>query len=203
VEFLTGALTVGVILRYGTPLDLWLTLFGNDYTSYITLDSMRYQVFGSVITALWVLYTGMVLTLIDIDHRILPDVITLPGTLVGLALGSVNPQVGFVGSLLGVVVGAGGIYLIAKAYELVRHREGMGFGDVKYLGFIGAVVGWQGVIWVVAIASVVGAVVGMSVILVRKKSMTYALPFGPFLALAAILIALWGEEIRLFVYPPM
>jgi prepilin signal peptidase PulO-like enzyme (type II secretory pathway) len=196
-------LSVVVVYRYGAPVDLWMALTGNTYSSTLSFDGMRYQVIGQVITGLWILYTGMVLTLIDIDHQILPDVITLPGTLVGICLGSLNPAVGFFGSLIGITVGAGGIYLIAKAYELIRHREGMGFGDVKYLGFIGAVVGWQGVVWVIAIASLVGAVLGIGVIFFRKKSLTFALPFGPFLAFAALLMTLWGEEIRLFVYPPM
>ncbi len=203
VEALTGFLTVLVVFRYATPLEILSQITGNSYSATPYFTNLRFQVYGEIVTALWILYTGIALSLIDLDHRILPDVITLPGTAVGIILGSLSPTLGLIGSLLGVVVGAGGIFLIAKTYEIVRNREGLGFGDVKYLGFIGAVVGWQGVIWVIAIASIVGAVVGLAVITVKKKSLTFALPFGPFLALGAFLIALWGNEIRAFLYPPL
>ncbi len=202
VEALTGLLTLVVVFRYATPLEIAANLGGNTYSISESMEPLRFQIYGDIITGLWILYTGIALSLIDLDHQILPDVITLPGTLVGILLGSFNPVLGFWQSCLGAVVGAGGIFLIAKSYELIRNREGLGFGDVKYLGFIGAIVGWQGVVWVIAIASMVGAVVGISIILIRKKTLTLAIPFGPFLALAAFIITLWGESVRLFVYPP-
>ncbi len=202
VEAIVGALTAIVVFRYSSPSELLANLPGNSYSITPYFGTLRFQVYGDIVTGLWVLYTGIALSLIDLDHRILPDVITLPGTLVGVLLGSMNPVLGFWGSCLGVLVGAGGIFLVAKSYELIRNREGIGFGDVKYLGFIGAVVGWQGVVWVIAIASVIGAIVGISFILVKRKSMSFAIPFGPFLAFAAFLMTIWGEEIRLFVYPP-
>lgn len=202
VEALAGFLTILVVFRYATPAELISNFGGNAYSASSQLGALRYQVYGDIVSGLWVLYTGIVLSIIDLDHRILPDVITLPGTLVGLMLGTFNPALGFWQSCLGVLVGAGGIFLIAKSYELVRNREGIGFGDVKYLGFIGAVVGWQGVIWVIAIASLLGAVVGIAIVGLKKKTLAHAIPFGPFLAFGAFLMVLWGEAIRLFVYPP-
>ncbi len=202
VEALTGFLTLIVVFRYATPLEIAANLGGNSYSISPSMENLRFQIYGDIMTGLWILYTGMALSLIDLDHQILPDVITLPGTIVGILLGSLNPALGFWQSCLGAAVGAGGIFIVAKSYELIRNREGLGFGDVKYLGFIGAVVGWQGVVWVIAIASVVGALVGIAIIFLRKKTLTLAIPFGPFLALAAFVITLWGESIRLFVYPP-
>ena len=99
---------------------------------------------------------------------------------------------GWVDSLLGIILGAGVLYAIAEGYYLVRHEEGMGMGDVKMLGMIGAFLGWQLTIFTLVMASFAGAFVGLLLIALKRGDMKYALPFGTFLALGAALAATVG-----------
>jgi leader peptidase (prepilin peptidase)/N-methyltransferase len=164
------------------------------------LGALRKAEMVPLFTSLWLFFTAIPLVVIDLRHRLLPDVITLPGTAVALALGAVNPDLGLKASLLGAGVGAGGLLLVAKGYELLRRREGMGLGDVKYLGLIGAVVGWQGVFITLGIASFLGALVGVSLGLIRREGLQAAIPFGPFLAIAALVVNLWGDQLQVLFY---
>lgn len=200
VEALTGLLTVFTVFQFFTPADLYGQIVGMSIDGGPVLGSFRFAGHVGMFSALWLLYTGVALSLIDLEFRILPDVITLPGILVGLALGSANPWIGWQSSLGGAVLGAGSLYALAKGYEWIRKREGMGMGDVKYLGFIGAVVGWQNTIWVIAIGSMAGTVVGLALAFRSKEGLTTALPFGPFLAFGAYVVSLWGNRISEIYY---
>lgn len=133
----------------------------------------------------------IVLFAIDLDHHLLPNVITLPGIVVGLAF-SVVTEPGWVSSAIGVAVGGGILWLIAEVYYRVRHEEGLGMGDVKMLAMIGAFIGWPLTIVTLMMASFAGAGVGLFVIALRKGDMKYALPFGTFLAVGAALAATIG-----------
>ncbi len=133
----------------------------------------------------------IVLFAIDFDHHLLPNVITLPGILVGLAFSFIT-EPGWMASLIGAVVGGGALWLIAEVYYRVRHEEGLGMGDVKMLAMIGAFIGWQLTLVTLMMASFAGAIVGLLVIALRKGDMKYALPFGTFLALGAALAATVG-----------
>lgn len=133
----------------------------------------------------------IVLFAIDLEHHLLPNAITLPGIVVGLAF-SVVTEPGWLASLIGAVVGGGSLWLIAEAYYRLRHEEGLGMGDVKMLAMIGAFVGWQLTIVTLMMASVAGSVVGVILIASRKGNMKYALPFGTFLAMGAALAATVG-----------
>ena len=133
----------------------------------------------------------IVLFAIDFDHHLLPNVITLPGIGVGLAF-SVFAEPGWVASFIGAVVGGGSLWLIAEVYYRVRHEEGLGMGDVKMLAMIGAFIGWQLMLVTLMMASVAGALVGLIVIALRKGDMKYALPFGTFLALGAVVATTIG-----------
>lgn len=145
----------------------------------------------SFLTTLWLFYSGIVLSLIDFKHRILPDVITLPGILIGILLSSFNPNIGWFQSLIGASVGFSGLYLLSKFYELWRKRTGMGFGDVKYLATIGSVVGCIGVFYSLFIASIIGSIVGLIYGIYSKKGLTVAIPFGPFLSIAVFCVYLF------------
>jgi leader peptidase (prepilin peptidase)/N-methyltransferase len=140
-------------------------------------------------------YVLLVLALIDVDHRILPNVITLPGTLVGLALSLVDPQIAWWDALLGAFLGGGVLYGVAWLYLKLRGIEGMGMGDVKMMLLVGAFVGWQGTFMTIFIGSLLGTVVGIAAIVLRGRDWGYALPFGTFLAVAAFLVDAWGPEI--------
>jgi leader peptidase (prepilin peptidase)/N-methyltransferase len=133
----------------------------------------------------------IVLFVIDLQHQILPDVITLPGIVVGFLLSEVAGP-GWLPSLIGLAIGAGGLYVIAEIYYRVRHEEGMGFGDVKMLGMIGAFLGWKLVILTLVIASVAGSLISAVLLLSGKGSLKSALPFGTFLAIGALVAAVAG-----------
>ncbi len=136
----------------------------------------------------------LVLFMIDLRERILPNVITLPGILVGFVFSLVGPP-GWLESLIGIVAGGGVLFLMAEAYYRVRHEEGMGMGDVKMLAMVGAFLGWKLMLLALILSSLVGAVVGLGMIVTRKGDMKYALPYGTFLALAALVATVVGEPI--------
>jgi len=136
----------------------------------------------------------LVLFVIDLQHRILPDVITLPGVLVGFAFSLFGPP-GWLDSLIGVLVGGLGLFLIAELYYRIRGEEGMGMGDVKMLAMIGAFLGWKLMLLTLVLSSLVGALVGVGMLALRKGDLKYALPFGTFLALGALVASLIGDPI--------
>ena len=136
----------------------------------------------------------VVLFAIDLEHQLLPNVITLPGIVVGLIASTVLPP-GIVEAIIGVVIGGGVLWLIGEAYYRYSGHEGMGGGDVKMLAMIGAFLGWKLVLVTLVLSSVAGSVIGLFVIAFRKGGMKYALPYGTFLALGALVSSLAGESI--------
>jgi leader peptidase (prepilin peptidase)/N-methyltransferase len=135
----------------------------------------------------------IVLFAIDLDHHILPNVITLPGILAGFALSFFGPP-GWQSSLLGIVLGGGIPYAIAWTYEKVRGHEGLGMGDVKMLAMIGAFLGWPLMLLSLVLASFTGSLVGAGFIAAGKGA-RYALPFGTFLAVGALTAVVAGDAI--------
>jgi leader peptidase (prepilin peptidase)/N-methyltransferase len=136
----------------------------------------------------------VVLFAIDLEHQILPNVITLPGIVVGLAFALVGPP-GWRASLVGAALGGGVLYAIAAGYYYVRHEDGLGMGDVKMLAMIGAFLGWQQMLLTLVLASFAGAIVGLAIIALQRGSMKYALPFGTFLAVGALAAMLVGQPV--------
>ena len=136
----------------------------------------------------------IVLAFIDIDHRILPDSMTLTGIPLGV-LASVWLPPGLRDSLIGVALGGGSLWLIAEAYYRWRHVEGMGMGDVKMLAMIGAVLGWRAVVVTLVLSSCSGALVGALMMTRAQDGLRYALPFGTFLSLGALAASLVGEPL--------
>lgn len=136
----------------------------------------------------------IVLFAIDFDHQLLPNVITLPGILVGFLFSLVTPEPGWQASLLGILFGGGSLWLIAEGYYRIRHEEGLGMGDVKMLAMIGAFIGWQLTIVTLMMASFAGAFIGVGLI-ASGKGMKYAIPFGTFLALGAAAAATVGPGV--------
>lgn len=185
VELLTGVLFWGLYMRFGLGLEFALN-----------------AVFFSLLIALM---------FIDLFERILPDVMTLGGLVFGLALAPIQhpdfllgrgslewggPWVAvYVNSLLGVVVGGGFLWLVAELYLRLRRVEGMGFGDVKMMAMVGAFLGWQYTWMTILAGSVLGAVVGGAFIYLGGRGRSYELPFGTFLAAAAMLVTLFGPTV--------
>jgi len=136
----------------------------------------------------------IVLSIIDLEHRILPDVITLPGIIVGLLFSLFLPP-GICDALIGVVVGGGSLWLMGEAYFRLRGEEGMGFGDVKMLAMIGAFLGWKSMLLTLLLSSLLGSLIGVVMIVLKRGDMKYALPFGTFLAAAALVVSMTGDRI--------
>jgi leader peptidase (prepilin peptidase)/N-methyltransferase len=132
-------------------------------------------------------WLSLALALIDLEHQILPDVMTIPAILFGLVFSWFGGFTTFVDSVAGALVGALLPTSVILLYRWLRGIEGMGWGDVKYLAAIGAVVGLQGCLLVLVVAAVLGALVGGFLIAIGRGSGKTALPFGTFLAVAVIL----------------
>jgi leader peptidase (prepilin peptidase)/N-methyltransferase len=128
----------------------------------------------------------VVITFIDLDHQIIPDVISLPGIPVGFLCSFLVPWVSWQESLLGIVLGGGSLLTIALGYELLTKKEGMGFGDVKLLAMLGAFLGWTAIFPIIFIGSLLGTLVGIPLMLIKKADSKLAVPFGPFLSAAAL-----------------
>jgi leader peptidase (prepilin peptidase)/N-methyltransferase len=136
----------------------------------------------------------IVLFVIDLRHRILPNAITLPGIAAGFVASWFLPP-GWLSSLIGAAAGAGILLVIAEGYYRVRGQEGLGMGDVKMLAMIGAFLGWPLMVLTLVLASFAGSLLGLALIATGRGSMQAALPFGTFLALGAIVAAVVGEPI--------
>ncbi len=136
----------------------------------------------------------VVVTLIDLDYRIIPNEISLPGVVLGILA---CPWIGVLrqDGLIGAASGAGSLLALAYGYRRLRGIEGMGMGDVKLAGLIGAFLGWKGILLTVLVGSLAGALVGVALILARRAGGRTALPFGTFLAPAAALVLLAGPWI--------
>ena len=136
----------------------------------------------------------LAITFIDIDHKIIPDSLSLGGTVLGLAA-SFFTAVGWKSSLAGALLGGGLLLAVALGYYALTRREGMGLGDAKLLAAIGAFLGWQAVLFTVFVSSVVGSVVGVSVAAMQRSNLRFEVPYGPFLALGGVLYLFWGPPL--------
>ncbi len=169
VELLGGLVALGTYLRFG-----------------LTIETLIYYVF---IAAL------LVVTFIDLDHRIIPDAITLPGIPICFAASFALPAITYKDALLGILIGGGSLFLVAWVYTILTKKEGMGGGDIKLLAMMGAIVGWQGVLFTIFVASLVGTLAGFAVMLQSRKGMKLAVPFGPFLSIGSITYIFFGTEL--------
>jgi leader peptidase (prepilin peptidase)/N-methyltransferase len=151
--------------------------------------SLNYAVYFIFTAAL------LVVTFIDFKHQIIPDSISLPGIVFGLLTSAFLPNLTFLDSLIGIVAGGGSLLLVAGGYYLFTKKEGMGLGDVKLLAMMGAFLGWKSILFIIMVGSLSGALVGITVMLIKKKDRKYAIPFGPFLSLGALSYLLYGQEI--------
>jgi leader peptidase (prepilin peptidase) / N-methyltransferase len=155
----------------------WLTQPGPELVARLIFVSMLIVLFG-----------------IDLEHQLLPNVITLPGIAIGLIFSLVAPP-GWQSALIGAALGAGVLSAIAAVYYMVRREEGLGMGDVKMLAMIGAFLGWQAVLVTLVLSSFAGALVGIGLMAFQRGSLKLALPFGTFLALGAVAAMLVGEPL--------
>lgn len=169
IEGLTALVFVLCVLRFG-----------------VTAEAMIGIVFASLM---------LLLAAIDIEHFLLPDIVTLPGLLLGLALRAWHPYSSLLDALIGAVIGAGLLILLINFWFWLRHEEGMGLGDVNMLALIGAFLGWQGVLTTLFVAALTGALTGVFLLLTRRVGLRSRLPFGVFLALGGLISLFFGGSL--------
>ena len=169
VEFITGLFAVCALLKFG--------LHAQALISFLFIAGL------------------IAITFIDIDHKIIPDIISLPGIPAGFAASFLTQYPGYKNSLAGILAGGGSLYAVAWIYTLITGREGMGGGDIKLLAMIGAFTGWQGVVFTIFTASATGTAVGLIQMIISKSNMKLAIPFGPFLSIGAITYIFFGRAV--------
>jgi leader peptidase (prepilin peptidase)/N-methyltransferase len=167
IELVTGLLTAAVFYRFGFS---WECL-----------------IFAIVVPTL------VIITMIDIEHQIIPDVITLPGIIFGLAAGSYMN--GWLDSVVGLVLGGGMFWLLAEGYLRMQGKVGMGGGDIKYIAAAGALMGWVQVLFIIFVGALAGGIFGGIGMGVKKLNFLSRVPFGPFLALATLISIFFGDPI--------
>ncbi|WP_090317660.1 A24 family peptidase [Duganella sp. CF517] len=178
IELLTGVLSALVVWKLGTG---WQGLGG-----------------------LFFLYFLVALTFIDADTQLLPDDLTYPLIWAGLLININGTYVSLHDAVVGAAAGYLALWTIYWVYKLVRHREGMGYGDFKLLAALGAWMGWATLPAIVLMASLVGAVTGIALMVANRRGFDYQIPFGPYLAAAGLITFLYREPLTAFtrvVYP--
>jgi leader peptidase (prepilin peptidase)/N-methyltransferase len=148
------------------------------------------------LAALLFTWTLLAAGVIDLKHQLLPDDLTLPLLWLGLAVALWGPFADLPSSLIGAMAGYLSLWTVYQAFRLLTGKEGMGHGDFKLLAALGAWTGWQSLVAIVLLSSLVGAVVGLALILFRGRDRGVPMPFGPFLAAAGWIALLWGETIN-------
>jgi len=151
----------------------------------------------------WMVVTGLIIgTFVDFDYMIIPDQITLGGIFTGLAFSFIFPSLhgvashfaGFQAAFIGMLAGGMILWLVGEFGRLAFKKEAMGMGDMKLLAALGAFLGWQAVIFTIMISSLIGAIAGIAMVLTGNKTMGSKIPFGPYLALAALIWILGGHD---------
>ncbi|MFO8083678.1 MAG: prepilin peptidase [Desulfobacterales bacterium] len=169
VELLTGFIALGLFFKFG-----------------LSIETFIYFVFIAVL---------VVITFIDFDHQIIPDLISLPGIVIFFIGSLAIPSVSLKDAVIGILAGGGILFLVAELYWRVTGKEGMGGGDIKLLAMIGAITGWKGVLFTIFISSATGTIIGLVLMLIQGKNLKLAIPFGPFLAFGALVYVFFGPEI--------
>jgi leader peptidase (prepilin peptidase) / N-methyltransferase len=174
VELITALFSLILFLKYGP-----------------TLNFLIFFIFTAVL---------IVITFIDMDHQIIPDVLTLPGIPFFFLLAVFAVKVPWLEAAVGLLIGGGVLFGIAFIYEMITKREGMGGGDIKLLAMIGGFLGWKSLIFILLFSSFWGAVIGITVMIIKKQDTKYAVPFGPFLSAAAVAYLFWGNAFMRFLF---
>ncbi len=179
VEFVSGILSGFIAIYFGAT---WLTL-----------------------ALLFFTWSLIALSLIDFDHQLLPDNITLPLMWLGLLVNTVDSGLGVSprDAVIGAIAGYTVLWAFFWAFKLATGKDGIGYGDFKLLAALGAWMGWQGLLPVIILSSLVGAVFGLAMILFRGRDKSVPLCFGPFLAGAGFIMLIWGPQLSSFYISTM
>ena len=148
-----------------------------------------------MLAALFFTWALISLTMIDADHKLLPDQITLPLLWAGLLLNSTAMFIPLYDAVWGAIGGYLSLWSVYWLFKIITGKEGMGYGDFKLLAALGAWMGWQSLLVIILLSSLVGAIVGTIILLANKQGRNTAIPFGPYLAAAGWISFLWGDQI--------
>ena len=170
VEAVTGLLSLLVVLHFGPT--------------------------GTAAAALILLWGLVALTVIDLDEQLLPDQLTLPLVWLGLLVNVDGMFTDLTSAVIGATAGYLSLWFVFQFFRLFTGREGMGYGDFKLLAVFGAFLGWQMLPLIVLLSSLIGALVGVSLVLLRGRDRQLPIPFGPYLAAAGFVALLWGADIN-------
>ena len=155
----------------------------------------HFGVTWQTLTALGLTWALLALSVIDIRTQLLPDVITLPLLWAGIIVNFNGLFTDLESAVLGAIFGYLSLWTVYQFFRLLTGKEGMGFGDFKLLAALGAWLGWQYLPLIIILSAVVGAAVGLSMIIFRGRDRNIPIPFGPYLAGGGWIALLWGEEI--------
>jgi leader peptidase (prepilin peptidase)/N-methyltransferase len=162
---------------------------------FSVLTAMHFGFSWQALFALILTWMLIAISVIDLDHQIIPDDIALPLLWLGLAVNIQHTFTDLTSATIGAMAGYLSLWCVYWLFKLITHKEGMGYGDFKLLAMLGAWLGWQVLPIIVLLSSFVGAVVGLSLILFRRLQRTQPIPFGPFLAIAGWLSLIFGDKI--------
>jgi len=183
-----GFCGAGISLRY--PMVELLNALCYLYFAWEFGLSLELGIFAFLSSALITIF------FIDVDFQIIPDLITLPGMVIGLAISFLPGGIGIVSSLIGLVVGGGALYLVALLGDWLFKKESMGGGDIKMAAMLGAFLGWQKVLFIFLASAGIGLVVSIILMFFSAKIREQRIvPFGPFIAMAAMVAIIWGDQI--------
>jgi leader peptidase (prepilin peptidase) / N-methyltransferase len=170
VEATTAVLSLALFLKLGA-----------------SLEYLFFLLFGAALIAI---------AFIDLHHKIIPDVLSLPGIVVGFAFSLLpSSPLSWSDSLIGVISGGGFLLLVGLAFEKITGREGMGMGDVKMLAMIGAWMGWRSLLFIILLSSLAGSLIGGAMLVLTRRGAKARIPFGPFLALGTFGYLFFGSEL--------
>jgi leader peptidase (prepilin peptidase)/N-methyltransferase len=175
VELATGLLSLALLIKFSFSIQL-----------------------AAMLVFTWSL---VAMSMIDIDHQILPDTMTLPLMWLGLLLNIDHTFVDLQSSVIGAAAGYLSLWTVFWLFKLITGKDGMGFGDFKLLAALGAWFGWQFLPMIILLSSLVGAVVGIAGIIIMGRDKNIPIPFGPYLAAAGWIAAMWGNEIMEWYLP--
>ncbi|WP_350634672.1 A24 family peptidase [Pseudoalteromonas sp. GW168-MNA-CIBAN-0100] len=170
VELITALLSLIVAYSFGTTEQALLYIF-----------------------VTWIL---VALTFIDIDHMLLPDQLTLPLVWLALIASVMGYTITPTDAIIGAACGYLSLWSVFWLFKLLTGKEGMGYGDFKLLAVFGALLGWQSLLTIILLSSVVGAIIGIALLSIQGKDKATPIPFGPYLAIAGWIAMLWGNQIQ-------
>lgn len=201
IPLISYALLRGRCRRCGAPISLRYPLVELAMGLLSLALVLRFGPSGTYALAMVYVSCLVVVSLIDLKHQIIPDVISLPGILVGI-IASFTPWglVSWMDAALGAAGGGGFLLAVAWIFQRLTGKEGMGLGDVKLLAMIGAWMGWQALPFIILLSSLTGILIGGAALLLTKRGLRVRIPFGPFLSLGALLVFFFGSRIQWAYY---